>query len=56
MKIKVEITHPKWLLFGDEVSTDINQKDNGHIGGQKFSTATVTRAHIKVVVQMADLP
>ena len=27
MKIKVEITHPQWLLFGEKVSTDISQKD-----------------------------
>jgi len=47
MKIKVEITHPQWLLFGDKVGTDIIQKDDGHVGGQKCITEKVTRANIK---------
>ena len=34
LKIKVEINHPEWILFGDEVGTDISMKDDGSVGGQ----------------------
>jgi len=47
MKIKVEITHPQWLLFGDKVGTDIIQKNDGHVGGQKCITAKGIHANIK---------
>jgi len=47
VKIKVEITHPQWLLISDKVGTDISQKYDGHVGGQKFITAKGTRANIK---------
>ena len=47
MKIEVEITYPEWILFGDEVGTDISQKDDGHVGGQKFVVQKGTRANIK---------
>lgn len=33
-------------MFGDEVGTDISQKDDGHVGGGKF-TAKKYRANIK---------
>ena len=46
-KVIVEITHPKWILFGDEVGTDISMKDDGHVGGQKFVVQKGTRANIK---------
>ena len=38
MKVKIKITHPKWILFGDEVGTDISEYEDGHVGGggQKF--------------------
>ena len=45
--VKVEITHPEWLLFGDEVGTEMSMKDDGHIGGTKYVTAKGTRANIK---------
>jgi hypothetical protein len=35
-KVEVDIQHPKWILFGDKAGTDINQKDDGHIGGTKY--------------------
>ena len=35
------------MLFGDEVGTNISQKDNGHVGGQLFVTGKNTRANIK---------
>jgi len=47
LKVEIEITHPEWIIFGDEVGTDISQKDDGHVGGQKFVTAKGTRANIK---------
>ena len=46
-KIIVEITHPEWILFGDEVGTDISMKDDGHVGGQTFVVHKGTRANIK---------
>ena len=36
LKVNIEITHPEWIIFGDEVGTDINMKDDGNVGGQKF--------------------
>jgi len=47
LKVTIDITHPEWIIFGDEVGTDISQKDDGHVGGQKFVTAKGTRANIK---------
>ena len=35
-KCTIELTHPEWLLFGDEVGTDTAQDDDGHIGGQTY--------------------
>ena len=36
LKVTIEITHPEWILFGDEVGTELSQKDDGNVGGQKF--------------------
>ena len=47
LKVEVEITHPEWILFGDEVGTDISQKDDGNVGGQKFVAKKGSRANIK---------
>ena len=47
LKVKIKITHPEWLLFGDEVGTEISQKDDGHVGGQRFVSQKNTRANIK---------
>ena len=47
MKVKIEITHPEFILFGDEVGTDISQKEGGHVGGQKFVAAKGSRANQK---------
>jgi len=33
---------------GDEVGTDINQKDDGRVGGQKNLSQKGTRANIKI--------
>ncbi len=46
-KVEVDIEHPEWILFGDEVGTDINQKDDGHIGGTKYCVGHGTKANIK---------
>ncbi len=35
-KCKIKLTHPEWLLFGDEVGTDTAQDEDGHIGGQTY--------------------
>ena len=37
--VKIEITHPQWILFGDKVGNNISQKNDGHVGGQKFVAA-----------------
>jgi len=33
LKVEIEITHPEWIIFGNEVGTGISQKDDGHVGG-----------------------
>ena len=45
--VKIEVTHPQWILFGDEVGTDISQKNYGNVGGQRFVTQKGTRANVK---------
>ena len=35
-KCTIKLIHPEWLLFGDEVGTDIAQDEDGHIGGQTY--------------------
>ena len=47
LKVTVEITHPEWILFGDEVGTDISQKDDGNVGKQKFVSKKGSRPNIK---------
>ena len=47
LKVKVQITHPEWLIFGDEVGTDISQKNDGSVGGQLFITTKGTRGNVK---------
>ena len=46
-KIDVDITHPEWILFGDEVGTDINQKDDGQMAGTNYCVGKGTRANIQ---------
>jgi hypothetical protein len=46
-KVEVDIEHLEWILSGDEVGTDINQKDDGHIGGTKYCVGHGTKANIK---------
>ena len=45
--MKIEITHPEWLLFGDEVGTNISQHDDGHVGGTKFVIKKGSRVNQK---------
>ena len=40
--VKVEVTYPGWIFFGDEVDTDISQKNDGHNTVQKFVFAEGT--------------
>ena len=47
LKVKVDITHPEWIIFGDEVGIDISQKDDSQVDGQTFVTAKRTRVNIK---------
>ena len=35
LKVKVKLTDPDWLLFGNEVGNELNQKDDGNVGGRK---------------------
>jgi hypothetical protein len=46
-KIEVDITHPEWILFGVEVGTDINQKDDGKIAVTNYCIGKGSRANIK---------
>jgi hypothetical protein len=47
-KVDVNIEHPdEWILFGDEVGTDINQKDGGRIGGTQYCVGHGTKANIE---------
>ena len=47
MLVKVETTHPDWILFRDEVGTDTSQKNDGNVGGQRFVCGKGTRANVK---------
>ena len=47
LQVKINVTHPEWILFGDEVGTEISQKNDGNVGGQKFVVSKGTRANIK---------
>ena len=46
-KVKYKITHPQWILHGDEVGTDTCQEDDGHIGVQVYLTANGKRTALK---------
>jgi hypothetical protein len=46
-KIDINIDHPEWILFGDEVGTYINQKDDGQIAGTMYCVSRGTKAKIK---------
>ena len=35
-KCNYQLTHPEMCLVVDEVGANLNQKDDGHVGGQKF--------------------
>jgi len=36
LKVKIKLTHPEWLLFGDEVGNEMNQKDDKNVEGRKY--------------------
>jgi len=46
-KVTVDLIHPEYVIFGDEVGTDVCQEEDGHIGGQTYVTAHGTRAELK---------
>jgi len=35
--VKIEVIHPQWILFGNEIGTDTSQMNGGQVGGQKLS-------------------
>ena len=35
-KVECRVTHPEYILFADEVGNNTCQKDDGHMGGQKY--------------------
>lgn len=47
VKVEIEKNRPKQILFGNEVGTDISQKDDGNVSGQKFVTGKCTIKNIK---------
>ena len=34
--MEYRVTHPEYILFADEVGNNTCQKDDGHMGGQKY--------------------
>ena len=36
LQLKIEITHPEYILFGDEVGNDITQENEGLVAGKKL--------------------
>jgi len=46
-KCKIKVTHPDWILHGDEVGTEMCQESDGHVGGQTYLVANGKRAAIK---------
>ena len=36
LHVNYKLTHPEMCLVVDEVGANLNQKDDGHVGGQKF--------------------
>jgi hypothetical protein len=55
-KIDIDIEHPEWILFGDEVGTDISQKNDGQIAGTMYCVSRGTKANIKVAQTAEDSP
>ena len=47
-KCHYELTHPEMCLVVDEVGANLNQKDDGHIGGQKFMCEVGAVPQLKV--------
>ena len=35
-KVEYGVTHREYVLFADEVGNNTYQKDDGHVGGQKY--------------------
>ena len=52
LKIKVRITNPEWLLFSDDVGSNISQKDGVNIDDQLFLTIKVTREILRADMRM----
>ena len=44
--VKHKIIHPRYILHGDEVGTDMCQEGDGHIGGQKYLTIRGKRVRL----------
>jgi len=47
LQVKIDVIHPEYILFGDEVGTEISQKNYGNVGGQKFVKEKGTRSNFK---------
>ena len=47
-KCHYELTHPEMRLDVDKVGANLNQKDDGHIGGQKFMCEVGAVPQLKV--------
>ena len=55
LQVKIEVTHPEWILFGDEFGADISMKDDGHVSGQKFVGEKVVGPIQMQVIKMVGL-
>ena len=45
-QIKHRLSHPQYFLFGDEVGTDTNKKEDGNNGGQHYISVKGTRTNL----------
>ena len=48
LHVNYKLTHPEMCLVVDEVGANLNQKDDGHVGGQKFMCEVGAIPQIKV--------
>mmetsp|Transcript_20328 Transcript_20328/g.44401 ORF Transcript_20328/g.44401 Transcript_20328/m.44401 type:complete len:427 (-) Transcript_20328:453-1733(-) len=48
--VKVEVTDPDNIIYGDEVGSNTNMKDDGHIGGKMYIAPTNENANLLAAI------
>ena len=48
--VKVEVTDPDNIIYGDEVGSNTNMKDDGHIGGKLYIAPTDENANVLAAI------